>query len=184
MARNLDKVYRQIETAALGVRLKADEHPILVLQGSGVVELRANGVADRRGARGIGSRPGNGAPSRVDPHHGTVVSEPGVPRLIDSEGTTIITTHRVLYTSPNWNRAWEYAKTVEVFHSDAVAAARGWGASYIEVSNRKKTSGFTYRSGFARSVRDRLMLAVAAAAGTLEDMVLALKAEKAELERS
>ena len=41
-----------------------------------------------------------------------------------------------------------------------------------------------YRSGFAGSVRDRLILALAVADGTIEDMVLALKAERSELDRS
>jgi hypothetical protein len=39
------------------------------------------------------------------------------------------------------------------------------------------------RSGFARSVRDRLVLALAIADNTLDEMVSALEAERAELER-
>jgi hypothetical protein len=182
MARNLDMVYKQFEHMALDLQLKANEHPLLVLQGSGVVELRASGVATQSGSRVIDYRATDAAFYPARTHHGRFVSEPGVQRIINSDGTAIITTDRVLYTSPTWNRVWEYAQTVEVFHSDAVG--QGWGASYIGVSNRKKTSGFLYRSGFARSVRDRLALALAVADGTLEDLVLALKAEKAELDRS
>lgn len=182
MAGNLDRVYQQVEHMALGVQLMANEHPLLVLQASGVVELRANGRATQSGFRRIDYRATNSASYPARTHHDTFVTEPVVQRIIESDGTAIITTHRVLYTSPNWTRVWEYAKTVEVFHCDT--AAQGWDASYIGVSNRKKISGFMYRSGFARSVRDRLVLALAAADGTLEDMVLALKAERAELDRS
>jgi hypothetical protein len=181
MARNLDRVWQQVEQAEPGVQLKVNEHVLLVLRGSGIVELRASGGANRGGSRGVGYRVTRGVSYRAGAHEGTYVSRPEVQRIIDFDGTAIITTHRVVYTSPNRNRAWEYAKTVDVFHSDTVA--QDWRASYITVSNRKKTSGFIYRRGFARSVRDRLVLALAIADGTLEDMIVALKAEKAELER-
>ena len=182
MARNLEKVYQQVENISVGSRLKADEHPLLVLPGSGVVELRAGGGVARDGRRVMDYRASKGSsyPDRF--HHDSFVSEPGAQRVIESDGTIIVTTHRVLFNSPTWNRVWEYAQTVEVFHADSVG--QGWGASFIGVTNRKKMSGFMYRSGFARSVRDRLVLALAVADGTLEDMVLALKAEKAELERA
>jgi hypothetical protein len=182
MARNLDKVYQQVERIAVGGRLKADEHPLLVLPGSGVVELRAGGGVARDDHRVMDYRASTGSsyPTRID--HDSFVSEPGAQQVIESDGTIIITTHRVLYSSPTWNRIWEYAHTVEVFHDDSVG--QGWGASFIGVTNRKKTSGFMYRRGFAQTVRDRLVLALAVADGTLEDMVLALKARKAELDQA
>jgi hypothetical protein len=182
MARNLDKVYQQVERIAVGGRLKADEHPLLVLPGSGVVELRAGVGVGRDDHRVMDYRASTGSsyPTRID--HDNFVSEPGAQRVIESDGTIIITTRRVLYRSPAWNRIWEYAHTVEVFHDDSVG--QGWGASFIDVTNRKKTSGFMYRRGFARTVRDRLVLALAVADGTLEDMVLALKARKAELDQA
>jgi hypothetical protein len=182
MARNLDKVYQRVENIGVVDRLRADEHPLLVLPGSGVVELGAGEGVTREGHRVLDYRASDGSsyPARI--HHESFVSEPGVPRVIESDGTIIITTRRVLYSSPTWNRVWEYAHTVEVFHADSVS--RGWGASFIGVTNRKKTSGFMYRRGFAQSVRDRLMLALAVADGTLEEMILALKAEKADLDRA
>jgi hypothetical protein len=182
MARHLDKMYQQVEYLAIGVDFKADEHPLLVLQGSGVVELRAGGRATQSDPRVMSYRAPNGLPYPDRTHHDAFVSEPGMQKVIESNGTTIITTQRVLYVSPNWNRSWEYAKTTEIFHSDS--AGQGWGASYMGVSNRARTSGFMYRTGFARSVRDRLVLALAVADGTIEDMVLALKAERSELDRS
>jgi hypothetical protein len=181
MARHLDKMYRQVENLAVGVDLKTDEHPLLVLQGSGVVELRAGGRATRSASRVMSYQAPNGLPYPARTHHDTFVSEPGMQKVIEFNGTTIITIQRVLYISPTWNRSWEYAKTTEIFHSDSVG--QGWGASYIGVSNRARTSGFMYRNGFAGSVRDRLVLALAVADGTIEDMVLALKAERSGLER-
>ncbi|HWL50526.1 MAG TPA: hypothetical protein VNT92_11660 [Acidimicrobiia bacterium] len=182
MARNLEKVYQHVENIAVGGRIKADEHPLLILSGSRVVELRAGGGVGRDDRRVIDYRTSNGSsyPDRF--HHDSFVSEPGAQRVIEPDGTITITTHRILFSSPTWNRVWEYAQTDEVFHADSVG--QGWGASFVSVANRKKTSGFMYRSGFARSVRDRLVLALAVADGTLEDMVLALKAEKAELDRA
>jgi len=182
MARHLDKMYQQVEYLAVGVELKTDEHPLLVLQGSGVIELRAGGRATQKGSRVMSYQAPNGSPYPDRTHHDTFVAEPGIQKVIESDGTTIITTQRVLYSSPSWNRSWEYAKASEIFHADS--AGQGWGASYIGVSNRARTSGFMYRKGFAQSVRDRLVLALAVADGTIEDMVLALKAERSELDRS
>lgn len=181
MARNLDKLSQQVDQTGLALELKGDEQVITVLRGSGIVELKATGVPDEGGSRGVGFRVTRGISYRAGAHNGTYVSRREVQRIIDPNGTASITTHRVVYSSPRRSRTWEYAKTLDVFHSDNVAP--GWGASYIGVSNRKRTSGFIYRSGFARSVRDRLVLALAIADGTLEEMVTALETEKAQLER-
>ncbi len=180
MARNLDKVIQQVEHLAVGAPLKADEHPLLVLQGSRVVELRAGGGVAPGDHRVIDYRaPTDGSyPARF--HHRSFALEPGAQKIIEYGGTAIITTQRVLYISPSWTRLWEFTRTVEVFHTESVG--QGWGASYVNVSNRKRTSGFMYRSGFARTVRDRLVLALAVADGSLEDMVHALKAERDELD--
>jgi hypothetical protein len=179
MARHLDRVYQQVEPHVVDVKLKADEHPVLVLQGSGVVELRAGGRTDRSNTRVSSYGAQYGGPY-LDRINRDTMTEPGVQRVIESDGTTIITTQRVMYASPTWHRVWEYAKTGEIFHSDSVE--KDWAASYIRVSNRTKTSGFMYRRGFADSVRARLMLALAVADASIEEMILALKAEKAELE--
>jgi len=179
MARNLDKLSPRVEPGELGVELKGTEQVLMVLHGSGIVELKATG--DAGGPRGVGYRVTLGVSYRAGAHDDTYVSRSEVQRIIDAGGTAIITTHRVVYKSPKRNRTWEYAKAVDVFHSDTVA--QGWGVSYIEVSNRKNTSGFIYRAGFARTVRDRLVVALAVADGAIEDMVAALEREKAELER-
>ena len=182
MARNLDKVSQQVERLAVDAPLIAGEHPLLVLQGSGVVELRAGGSVAQGDHRAMEPHASMDAAQPARIRHRTFAVEPGAQRLTLSGGTTIITSDRVLYASPNWNRVWDFSKTVGVFHTGAVG--KGMGASYIKVSNRKKTSGFVYRSGFAQSVRDRLVLALAVADGTLDDMVQALEAERADLDRS
>lgn len=69
-----------------------------------------------------------------------------------------------------------------MFHSDTVAP--GWGATYIGVSNRQKTSGFIYPLNNARQVRDRLVLAYAIHDGTVEDLATGLKSQQVELERT
>jgi hypothetical protein len=182
MARHLDRIYRQVEDVGFDVDLRADEHPLLFLQSSGVVELRAGGRTSKTRSEVMTLRGANASlyPDRT--HHDLYVSEPNMRAIIESDGATLITTRRVLYSTPNWSRSWEYAKATEIFHSDSVGD--GWRASYMSVSNRARTSGFIYPTGFARTVRDGLVLALAVADGTIEDMALALKAERSELERS
>jgi hypothetical protein len=182
MARHLDRIYQQVEDVAFDVELKADEHPLLFLQSSGVVELRAGGRSSKTGSQVMTLRGANKSSYPDRTHHDLFVSEPNMRKIIETDGATLITTRRVLYFTPNWSRSWEYAKATEILHSDSVA--EGWRASYISVSNRARTSGFIYRTAFAPTVRDRLVLALAVADGTVEDMVLALKAERSELERS
>ena len=182
MARHLDRIYQQVEGAALDVDLKADEHPLLFLQGSGVVELRAGGRTERTGSQVINLRGANTTSYPDRTHHDLFVWEPKVRKVIESDGATLITTQRVVCSTPSWSRSWEYAKATEIFHSDSVGD--GWRATYIGVSNRARTSGFMYRSAFARTVRDRLVVLLAVADGTIEDTVLALHAERSELERS
>ena len=182
MARHLYRIYQQVEDMAFDVELQADEHPLLFLQGSGVVELRAGGKTGKDSSEVLNLR-GSDTTSYPDrTHHDLFVSEPHARKIIESDGATFITNRRVLYTTPNWSRSWEYAKATEIFHSESVG--EGWRATYIGVSNRARTSGFIYRSGFAQTVRDRLILALAVADGTIEDMVLGLKAERSELERA
>ncbi len=188
MARHLDRIYQQVEDyqlfgdMAFNVDLKADEHPLLFLQGSGVIEIRAGGKTAGPGSQVLNLRGANTSSYPDRTHHDLFVSEPNMRKIIQSDGATFITTRRVVYSAPNWSRSWEYAKATEIFHSDSVG--EGWQASYIGVSNRARISGFIYRSGFAGTVRDRLVLALAVADGTIEDMILALKAERSELERS
>ena len=181
MARHLDTIYQQVENVAFDVDLKADERPLLFVQGSGVVELRAGGKPATERAQVLNLRGANATSYPDRTHHDFFISEPPSRKVIESNGATFITSRRVLYVSPNWSRSWEYAKATEIFHSDSVG--EGWRATYIGVSNRARTSGFIYRSGFAQTVRDRLVLALAVADGTIEDMVLGLKAERSELER-
>ena len=181
LARHLDRIYQQVDSLGVGVDLKTDEHPLSDpprFRGGRAQSWR--GRQNRLSGHELSISHGSAYPDRT--HHDLLPLEPGIQKVIESDGTTVITTQRVLYCSPNWNRSWEYSKAAGIFHSDSVS--QGWGASYVGVSNRARISGFTYRSGFARSVRDRLVLALAVADGTLEDMVLALKAERSELDRS
>lgn len=182
MARNLETVYHQAEQSPVDVSLKSGEHVILVLRGSGVVELTGIRDSAQKGSEGDGPR----LTTIVSPHPGThqetFVSGPEGQRIIDSHGTSVITTHRVLYGSPTRKRAWEYRQTSQVVHSNSVA--EGWAATYLTVSNRKRTSGVIYRTGFARSVRDRLLIAMAVADGTLQDLIESLEADRLLLERA
>lgn len=177
LARNVDKVHQQVEPRVLGVPFKPDENPLLVIRGCGIVEMAVPRVAVGPESKGD---PLRRASSRLGSEQVETLA-PDTHRVIDSDGAVAITTHRVHYRSPDRTRVWEFAKTVDVFHADSVA--RGWAASFLEVSNRKGVSGFMYRLGFARSVRDRLMLALAIADDDLDDFVSGLKQERAELER-
>jgi hypothetical protein len=181
MATHLDEVYEASAEAGFSIRLNKGEHVLMGLRGgSGLVEPRASGGSYQGGSTGVSFRVMKGVSYRVGNHRGTYVPGPEVQKIIDSGGDTYVTTQRVLYSSPNRNRDWQHAKTVDLFHSDTVAP--GWGATYISVSNRQKTSGFIYPLENARQMRDRLVLAYAIFDGTIEDLATGLKAQSVEIE--
>ena len=181
MATHLDDVYEASAEAGFNLRLNKDEHILIGLQGgSGLVEPRVSVGSYQGGSQGVSFRVMKGVSYRVGSHRGTYAPGPEVQKLIDSGGNLYITTQRVLYSSQTRNRDWLHAKTVETYHSDT--AAPGWGATYIGVSNRQKTSGFVYPLANAKQVRDRLLLAYAINDGTTEDLALGLKAQLGELE--
>jgi hypothetical protein len=184
MATNLDEIYSAAAEAGFSVRLRGGEHVILGLVGAGLIEPRSGGGSYQGGSQGMSFRVAKGVRFRVGQHKGTYVPNPEVLKVIDSGGNAYVTTQRVIYTSPSRSREWDYSKTVDIYHSDAVTGTSEWGATFIGVSNRQKTSGFVYPMTEARRVRDRLLLAMAIHDGTVEDMVVGLKEQSSEMARN
>lgn len=182
LATHVDEVYEAAAEAGFSVRLGKDEHVVFAALGGGLVEPRSSGGSYQGGSQGASFRVMKGVSYRVGAHKGTYVPGPEVQKIIDSGGNIYITTQKVVYTSPNRNRDWAYAKTVDMFHSDAVVP--GIAATYIGVSNRQKTSGFVYPVENARQIRDRLVLALAIFDGTVEELAVGLKSQKADLDRA
>lgn len=184
MSTHLDELYEASSEAGFSVRLKHNEHVVLGLVGSGLLEPRSGGGSYQGGSSGYSIRVAKGVRFRVGSHRGTYVPSPEVLKVIDTDGNLYMTTQRVIYTSPARNREWAFPKTVDLYHSDQVSGNAGWGATFIAVTNRQKTSGFIYPISEARTIRDRLLLALAIHDGTVEVMVVGLKEQQVELRQS
>lgn len=183
-ATHLDELYRLAAESGFTVRLKNGEHVLLGLGGSGLIEPRSGGGSYQGGSRGVSFRVAKGVRYRMGQHKGTFVANPEVLKVFDTDGNLYITTDRVLYTSPGRNREWAFPKLVDIYHSDSVSGSTDWGATFIAVANRQKTSGFIYPMSHAGTVRDRLLLAMAVHDGTIEDLITGLKQQQVELQRS
>jgi hypothetical protein len=177
-ATHLEELFQEADKVE-GVRLMRGENLLLAIAGGGLVEPRVSRGSYQGGSQGVSFRVAKGVRYRVGQHRGTYQSGPEEQKVIDTGGTAYLTTHRVLYASPARSREWAYARTVDVYHTDGFPP--GWGVTYLAVSNRDKTSGFSYTLEVAEAVRGRLQLALAIHDETLEDMVSGLREEQREL---
>lgn len=179
MVEHLDEVY-QAATAELGgdLRTKPGEHVLLCIGGASLVEPRRTAGSYQGGSAGVSFRVTKGVRFRVGRHRGTFVPGPEQQTIIDQGGRTYITTQRVVFVGPHHSREWLFSKMLSMSHDDSR------GATYIQVSNRQKTSGFVYGTSVARPVQDRLTLALAVYDNELQYLVGELRDQLKELDAS
>lgn len=179
MAEHLDEVY-QASANELGgdLRTKPGEHMLLSIEGSSLVEPRRTAGSYQGGSAGVSFRVAKGVSFRVGQHRGTFVPGPEEQTVIDQGGRVFITTQRVVFVGPRQSREWAFSKMLSLSHDGAR------GATYIQVSNRQKTSGFVYGPSLARSVQDRLTLALAVFDNETEYLASQLRDQLKELDGS
>ena len=158
--------------------LKTGERAVFELEGAELVEPRRGAGHWQGGSQGVSVRiPGTrSARYRVGAPRGTYVQGEEKPTVIDT-GVLTITTKRAVFMGSKQSREWLWAKLTGIHDEPNVA----WTA--IGVSNRQKVSGIAYPVARAVEVRFYLELAVAAANGTLTQMLTELEDERAKLAR-
>jgi hypothetical protein len=150
--------------------LKPGERPLLVLSGAGLFEPRS------AGGHWVGRSKGFSIPVpdtrmrfRVGSNRGHYVRAPEEPTLID-HGTATITDRRAIFTGTRQVREWSWAKLLGITHDAARCATA------IQVSNRQKVSGITYKGGDPEQVHLAFDVATALAEGRDDEVLTELRA--------
>ena len=172
---------REVATGAFprvdcSIALKSGEHALFELGDVGLVEARRGPGQWQGRTQGVSVHvPGTKSMRyRVGGTKGTYVQGDEKPTVIDT-GTLAITTTRVVFMGAKQSREWAWSKLIG-FHEDDPSVA--W--TTIAVSNRQKVSGISYPPEQTLAVRFYLQLGAAAGAGTANDMLTEIEAERAE----
>ena len=133
--------------------LMPGERAIYRIDGAGLFEARRGPGQWQGRSSGVSVPVGLGVRFRVGQSRGHYVQGAETPTIIDT-GTVTFTDHRVVFLGAKWTREWSFDKLLGIQHF----AGRPWTA--IQVSNRQKTSGFTYQRVNPEFVHAWLDLAV------------------------
>jgi hypothetical protein len=154
--------------------LKPGERAIYVLPGAGLFEPRRGRGHWTGGSTGFSVPTGAGTRFRVGATHGYYVQGTEAPTITDT-GTLTLTDHRAVFQGDTHTREWHYDKLVGVQHF----AKQPWTA--IQVSNREKTSGFTYKGTRTDFVRSWLEISIGLYEGKHDEVLSQLQDQLKEL---
>jgi len=159
-----------------GLVLKADERTFQVLQGPSLIEpRRLPGHWEGRSQGFSIPITKGGLRYRVGSSKGQYVQGDETPTPIDT-GTITITNQRVVFQGTKASREWAFSKLLGLQHVDNPK----WPWTAIQVSNRQKTSGFTYPAELAAPIRFRLDLALAHFHGEVDDFAAGIEEHLAQ----
>ena len=154
--------------------LKAGEECVLVIHGAGLFESRRGPGQWQGRSSGISVPVGAGLRIRTGASRGHYVQGAEEPTIIDT-GTVTITSQRVVFAGPRYTREWNFSKLIGIEHFEK----QPWTA--IQVSNRQKTSGFTYKGLRLDFVHAWLDLALAIDSGQRAEAADQLRTQLAAL---
>jgi hypothetical protein len=153
-----------------GFLFKKGEAATLDYQGAVLVEPRRQPGHYSGGYSGFSFKVTTGIRYHVGGTRGTYQPGPEVATMID-QGDVTMTNQRVVFRGPKQTREWAFAKLVGWTHDDPHPI------TYLQVSNRQKTSGFGYQAEHAPLVRFRLAWAMALFSGETDHLRQSLEAE-------
>ena len=156
-----------------GLLLKKDERAVLDYTGAALVEPRRQPGQYVGGYSGFSFKVVKGVRYHVGGSRGTYTPGPDVATAIDT-GTVTITNQRVVFRGNKQTREWAFNKLVGWTHDDPHPI------TYLQVSNRQKTSGFAYQPEHAAIVHFRLAFALALSGGRVDDLRKQLQQELTE----
>ena len=150
------------------VVLKKGEAALFSYGNSTLIETRRGQGHYEGGYSGFSFHVAKGVNYHVGGTRGHYVQGPESPTAIDV-GTVHFTTQRLVFLGPRQTREWAFAKLLGVQHD--TSAPR----TFLQVSNRQKTSGFTYDPGHAPMIHFYVSLALAHFQGHLDDLSASLQ---------
>lgn len=150
------------------LRLGPRERAVYSLDGAGLFETRRGPGQWSGRSSGVSVPVGLGIRVRVGQSRGHYVQGAETPTVIDT-GTVTFTNLRVVFLGGKYTRTWDFPKVLGVEHN---ARAR---QTAIQVSNRQKTSGFTYPSLRPDLIAAWLELALALGSGEQTDALKQLR---------
>lgn len=155
---------------------KKGEEAIGMINGTGLVEVKAGRMQYRGGSAGTSVRVMKGVSVRVGQHKGTACREPEMARLLCSRRTLVITNQRAVYAGPKHTRDFHWAKLM------AMTASSGEGGPclLLPVQNRQKTSGVLVGDQM-EWIAQRCEVGLAMQRGTLPELIEELEQELAAL---
>jgi hypothetical protein len=157
-------------TSVEGFLFKKAEAATLDYRGSVLLEPRRQPGHYTGGYSGFSFKITTGVRYHVGGTRGTYQPGPEVATVIDS-GTITITNQRVVFRGTKQTREWAFAKLLGWSHDDPHPI------TYLQVSNRQKTSGFGYQADHAPLVRFRLAWAMALFSDQVDHLRLSLEDE-------
>lgn len=157
-------------TDVAGFVFKRGEAATLEYTGAVLVEPRRQLGHYEGGYSGFSFKVVAGVRYHVGGSRGTYVPGPEVATVIDT-GAITITNQRVAFRGSKHTREWSFSKMIGWTHDDPHPI------TYLQVSNREKTSGFGYEPTHAPLVRFRFAWALALFNASTDDLRSKLEAE-------
>lgn len=157
------------------VQSQKNETIYAVIPGVALVEPRRVKGQWQGGTRGFSFRIAKGVHYRVGSTRGTYEPGPEVITRVDEGGTVYITSKRVMYLGSQRTTEWKFANLLGFQHDEEV------GATFLQVSNRQKVSGFLYGQPGLLAVELRLGAALAHHNETGKQLMADLEGQLAEL---
>jgi hypothetical protein len=154
--------------------LAPGEIAIYVITSAGLFEPRRGPGHWTGASSGFSVPTGAGTRFRIGATHGHYVAGTEAPTIVDT-GTVSLTNRRVEFQGREYTREWDFKKLVGIQHF----SNQPWTA--IQVSNREKTSGFTYKGVRADFVRSWLEIAAGLYEGKKDEILRQLNEQLDEL---
>ena len=128
------------------------------------------------GTAGVSIRIMKGVSYRTGSTKGTYQPGPEVITTVDQGGTAYFTNKRVMYLGTSRTLEWKFANLLGFQHDEQM------GATFLQVSNRQKTSGIFYGPANLAAVALRLGAALAAYNHTENEAIEDLNDQLRDLE--
>jgi hypothetical protein len=161
---------------AFPIQPQKEERVFAAFPGVSLVEPRRTRGQYQGGTSGVSIRIMKGVSYRTAATKGTYQPGPELMTTVDQGGTAYFTNKRVMYLGTSRTLEWKFDKLLGFQHDEQM------GATFLQVSNRQKTSGIYYGPPNLPAVALRLGAALAAYNHTENEAIDDLTDQLSDLE--